>query len=72
MKVSVSLPEEEVEFLDSFARSRGITSRSAALSRAIRLLRVSELSRDYAAAWQDWEEGEGQAWEVTVDDGLLF
>jgi Arc/MetJ-type ribon-helix-helix transcriptional regulator len=71
MKVSVSLPEEDVEFLDSYARSRGITSRSAALTRAIRLLRVSELSKEYAAAWQAWEEDEGQAWEVTIADGII-
>lgn len=61
---------EDVEFLDTYARSRGIPSRSGALARAIRLLRVSELSREYAAAWQDWEEDEGKAWEVTVADGL--
>src|SRR5260370_803923 len=31
MKVSVSLPEEDVEFLDSYAQARGIESRSADL-----------------------------------------
>jgi Arc/MetJ-type ribon-helix-helix transcriptional regulator len=70
MKVSVSLPEEDVEFLDVYARSRGITSRSAALKRAIRLLRSTEFSREYAAAWRDWEEDESEVWEVTVADGI--
>ena len=30
MKVSVSLPAEDVEFLDSYANERGLDSRSAA------------------------------------------
>lgn len=70
MKVSVSLPDEDVEFLDAYARSRGIASRSAALKRAIRLLRASELSREYAAAWQEWEEEDAEVWEVTIADGM--
>lgn len=70
MKISVSLPEEDIEFLDAYARSRGIPSRSAAFKRAIRLLRATELSSDYAAAWQEWEESGGEAWEVTTADGI--
>lgn len=63
-------PEEDVEFLDAYARSRGIASRSGALKRAIRLLRAAELSSEYAAAWQEWEEGEAEAWEVSIADGI--
>ncbi|MGH2394348.1 MAG: ribbon-helix-helix domain-containing protein, partial [Candidatus Limnocylindria bacterium] len=48
MKLSVSLPPEDVEFLDAYARAQRIGSRSAVLHRAIRLLRASELSADYA------------------------
>jgi Arc/MetJ-type ribon-helix-helix transcriptional regulator len=70
MKVSVSLPADDVEFLDQYARGQGLESRSAALQRAVRLLRTSELSAPYAAAWEDWErEGEAAAWEATVGDG---
>ena len=71
MKVSVSIPEEDVEFLDSYAQSHQIASRSAALHRAIRLLRASELSSDYAAAFEEWaDNNEDQAWDVAVSDGL--
>lgn len=71
MKVSVSLPEEDVAFLDAYARARGIPSRSAALRRAIRMLRTSELAGHYAEAWEEWaDRGDGEGWEVTVADGL--
>ena len=51
MKVSVSLPGEDVEFLDAYARERGLESRSAALHKAVRLLRASELATAYEGAW---------------------
>ena len=38
MKVSVSLPDEDVEFLDAYARSQGLASRSATVHKAVRLL----------------------------------
>ena len=41
MKVSVSLPDDDVEFLDAYARSQGIESRSAVVHKAVRLLRAS-------------------------------
>jgi len=71
MKVSVSIPEKDVAFLDDYARSHGIVSRSAALHRAIRLLRASELSQHYAAAFAEWEDcGEGSVWDPVAADGL--
>ena len=71
MKLSVSLSEEDVARLDKFARAAGLSSRSAAIQRAIRLLEDSELEGAYAAAWDDWEgSGEAQAWAATVGDGL--
>lgn len=71
MKVSVSLPDEDVEYLDTYARERGIESRSAVLHRAVRLLRASELSADYEAAWREWDtSGEADVWDTTVGDGL--
>jgi len=54
MKVSVSLPDEDIEFLDAYARSVGARSRSAVLHRAVRLLRATELGPAYAQAWQGW------------------
>ena len=71
MKVSVSLPEEDIEFLDAYADSRGIASRSAVLHKAVRLLRASGLGGAYEDAWQEWAaEGEAALWNVTADDGL--
>ena len=51
MKVSVSLPGEDVQFLDEYAREQGLESRSAAVHRAVRLLRVAELGAAYESAW---------------------
>ena len=71
MKISVSLPDEDVEFLDEYAKSLGIGSRSAVVQRAIRLLRTSGLGSAYAQAWAEWEaSGEAEAWDSVVGDGL--
>ena len=71
MKLSVSLPGDDVEFLDAYAQQRGLESRSAALHKAIRLLRVADLSSAYEAAWKEWEEtGEADVWDTAAGDGL--
>ena len=71
MKLSISLPEEDIAALDRYARAAGISSRSAAIQRAIRLLAQPELDDAYAAAWQEWEaSGDAAAWEETSADGL--
>ncbi|MEK6721749.1 MAG: ribbon-helix-helix domain-containing protein [Chloroflexota bacterium] len=71
MKVSVSLPGEDVQFLDSYAKEQGLESRSAALHRAVRLLRTAELGATYEAAWDEWAaEGEAELWESTTGDGV--
>ena len=71
MKVSVSLPGEDITFLDEYAREQGLVSRSAALHRAVRLLRTAELSGAYETAWDEWAaEGEADAWASTTRDGL--
>ena len=72
MKLSVSLPDEDVEFLDQYARSQGYPSRSAVVHRAVRLLRAAELGRDYVAAWDEWSGSEAaNPWDATVGDGLV-
>jgi Arc/MetJ-type ribon-helix-helix transcriptional regulator len=71
MKVSVSLPDEDVEFLDSYAQAQGLPSRSAALHKAVRLLRGVELAPAYEDAFRSWEESEDTAdWEPTAGDNL--
>jgi len=71
MKISVSLPDEDIEFLDAYAHEQGIGSRSAVLHQALRLLRAVELTDDYEAAWKDWHASEDDTlWSATVADGV--
>ena len=71
MKLSISLPEEDVAVLDEYARTSGLKTRSAVIRRALVLLRQPDLEHDYAAAWEEWEaSGEQSAWEGAVADGL--
>lgn len=71
MKVSVSLPDEDVEYLDSYVQTQGLESRSAAVQKAVRLLRAAELGADYEAAWAEWaSSGEGELWDAANSDGV--
>jgi Arc/MetJ-type ribon-helix-helix transcriptional regulator len=72
VKLSVSLPDEDVTFLDEYAARAGTGSRSAVIHRAIGLLRSANLEEAYARAWDEWETGEDAAlWDTTVADGIL-
>ena len=71
MKVSISLPDEDVDFLDAYAASEGFASRSAVVHRAVRLLRASELGAAYEDAFAEWDEsGAARDWAATAADGL--
>ena len=70
MKLSISLPSEEVGFLDAYARSQGIKSRSGVIQAALRLLRTSQLADDYASAWVEWDDEDARSWDRTADDGI--
>jgi Arc/MetJ-type ribon-helix-helix transcriptional regulator len=71
MKLSVSLPEEDVEYLDEYVAEKSVASRSAALHEAIGLLRLSVLESAYEAANAEWESSEDAAlWENASADGL--
>jgi Arc/MetJ-type ribon-helix-helix transcriptional regulator len=71
MKLSVSLPDDDVRFLDEFVDASRAPSRSAALHRAVRLLRAGTLQDDYAAAFDEWNKsGDAAAWESTAADGM--
>jgi len=71
MKLSVSLPAEDVEYLDTYAHDQGLESRSAALRKAVRLLRASELGAAYEDAWADWaDSADGELWDAATADGL--
>lgn len=69
MKLSVSLPDEDVEFLDAYAEAQRIGSRSAVVHKAVRLLRSSELGPAYEDAWDEWRESSDAAlWESSAGD----
>ena len=70
MKLSVSLPAADVQFLDAYAATRGIETRSAVLHRAVRLLRTTELTGAYEQAWDDWHDsGDAALWDNAAADG---
>jgi hypothetical protein len=70
MKLSVSVPSDDIEFLDAYAAEHELGSRSAAMHHAIHALRVAALPGSYAAAWSDWEDdGEAAAWDAAAGDG---
>lgn len=70
MKVSISLPDEDIEFLDAYAAEKGVESRSAVVHKAVRLLQASELGPAYEAAWDEWAAGDAEAWDSAMSDGL--
>ena len=71
MKVSVSLPDDDVEFLDSYAQAQGMPSRSAVLHKAVRLLRGAESAPAYEDAFVSWEESADAAdWDITASDNV--
>ncbi len=70
MKLSVSIADEDVEFIDQYADEHGVESRSAVVQRALALLRADALGDDYAAAWDEWAASDADLWEATAADGL--
>lgn len=71
MKVSVSLPDEDLAYIDEYVRRTGAPSRSSVLHQAVTLLRMSEIEDAYAAAWDEWRQTEdSQLWDATSGDGL--
>lgn len=72
MKLSISLSKEEVATLDKYVHAAGLSSRSAAIQQAIRLLGDPDLEDAYAEAWDEWAaSGDTAAWESTAADGLV-
>lgn len=69
MKLSVSLPDDDVAFLDSYAEAHRIESRSAAVHQAVRFLRASELAPAYDEAFAEFAE-EQAVWDRAAADGL--
>lgn len=71
MKLSISIPDEDVQVLDAYARDSGLRSRSASVHAAVQLLRQRDLEVDYARAWDEWEtSGQAKKWDATSADGI--
>jgi len=70
MKLSVSLSDKDVDFIDRYATGHGVGSRSGVVQHAVSLLRARELGDDYAAAWDEWGSSDGEVWDSTIADGF--
>ena len=69
-KLSVSLSESDVEYIDELARARS-GNRSAAIHDLVRIARERASVSDYMMANDEWtESGESRAWEAADSDGL--
>jgi antitoxin MazE9 len=71
MRVSLSLPEDDVAFLDEWVLNHGLASRSAAVRQAIRTTRLVELEDAYAEAFEAWDHSDdADLWGSITADGL--
>lgn len=69
--MSVSLPQEDVEFLDTYVKDQGAGSRSAALHKAVGMLRAAQLTGAYEDAWASWDSSDdSEIWDSALADGL--
>lgn len=70
VKLSISLSDEDVDFIDAWAQQAGLRSRSAVVQRALASLRASDMLSDYADAWDEWSaEGDDASWDAASGDG---
>lgn len=66
MKISVNLPDGDVQFLDAHG-----SNRSALVHQAVQLLRRSTLEDEYTAAFAEFaDSGEQAVWDTSTGDGL--
>lgn len=71
MKVSISLPAQDVVFLDKKVEDKKFPSRSAAMHKAIILLQAIELEDAYEKAWQEWAmEDDCELWSSVIDEDI--
>ncbi|MFD5947199.1 type II toxin-antitoxin system ParD family antitoxin [Streptomyces collinus] len=71
MKISVSLPQEDVAFVDEYAARTEAESRSAVIHAAIELLRQAQLEQEYTEAFAEWDASEDAGlWNRTSGDGI--
>lgn len=71
MELTISLPFEDVEFIDKYAAVNSVPGRSGVLQRALRMLKEAELEKQYEAAMDEWfHTGENDLWDGVAADGF--
>ena len=70
MKLSISLPEKDVAYIDRHLADHDEPSRSAVIRKAIERLRDEELREAYGELCKEWGTEDDLLWETTVGDGL--
>jgi Arc/MetJ-type ribon-helix-helix transcriptional regulator len=71
MKLSVSLPDEDVDVLDRYVAAHVGATRSSALRDAIALLRQRDLYAEYEVAFTAWTgSDDAAAWDRASGDGV--
>ncbi len=66
-KVSVSLPQDLLRFVERYQKRARKRSRSEVFEEALKLLRAKALESEYADAAQEFDATQ---WEGTAGDGL--
>jgi antitoxin ParD1/3/4 len=68
-KLSISLTDDLVKFIDRYRSDRGLKARSEVIDQALRLLKQQSLEAAYTEAYSEMAE-EDALWDVTTGDGL--
>lgn len=70
-KMSVSVDEELVRFVERYQTAHEVRTKSEVVERALQLLRDEELIQQYMEAFKEWRESDDVAlWDATLADGL--
>lgn len=71
MKLSVSMSDDDLAFLDDYAERHEIASRSAVLQQALRALRAIDLEDAYLSAFEEWARSDdAELWDSATGDDI--
>lgn len=71
VKLSVSLSDSDVAYVDEIARVERSGNRSAVIHDMVRLFREIRSEDDYVKAFEEWDGSEDQKlWDSALMDGL--
>lgn len=68
-KLSISLTDDLVKFIDRYRSDRGLKARSEVIDQALRLLKQQSLEAAYTEAYAEMSQ-EDSLWDITTGDGL--